>query len=133
MLNDKKIARKSIIALQRLTKHQLEEYEVNYKLSYNHNENPVELILELARQKLLDDYSSILLWIAGIAEAPEWFEEALESIVVSYDVFNYVIDSDLQRHVSDYTRDIERCRKVVLVAHSQGNFYGNEAWNLVYL
>ncbi|WP_433998927.1 hypothetical protein [Endozoicomonas sp.] len=111
---------------------QLPGYQVSYKISYNHNENPMEQMLEVARQKTLQDYRSILLWLAGVETAPDWFQEGVESVVTGYDAFNYVFDGDLRRHVLDYSRDISQCHKVLLVAHSQGSFYGNEAWRSVY-
>ena len=132
MFNEPEEANESIRKLQRQMSGQLTRYDVSYKLSYNHNENPVVQILEVARQKLLQDYSSILLWLSGVEEAPDWFQKALKDTATVYDSFNYILDGDLQRHVSDYTRDIENCRKVLLVAHSQENFYGNEAWDFVY-
>ena len=132
MFNSKKDARDSIRKLRSLTNGQLPAYDVNYKMSYNHNENPIEQILEVVQQKLLEDYSSILLWLSGIEEAPDWFQEALEDTVAGYQALSYIFDGDLQRHVADYTQDITSCRKVLLVAHSQGNFYGNEAWRYVY-
>ncbi|MGI9277771.1 MAG: KTSC domain-containing protein [Endozoicomonas sp.] len=132
MFNEPEEASDSVRKLQRLMNGQLLYHDVSYKISYNHNENPIEQILEVARQKLLQDYSSILLWLSGIDEAPDWFQEALEDTVAGYQAFSYIFDGDLQRHVADYTQDITSCRKVLLVAHSQGNFYGNEAWRYVY-
>ncbi|WP_252179536.1 KTSC domain-containing protein [Endozoicomonas sp. 4G] len=132
MFNSQKAARESRNSLIRLLRSQLPGYRVSYKLSYNYNENPVDQMLEVARQKLLQDYSNILLWLAGIESAPDWFREGLELVVTSYDAFSYVFDSDLRRHVRQYSQDISQCRKVLLVAHSQGNFYGNESWRLVY-
>lgn len=132
MFNDYRDAEESGELLQILTYNQLNGYEINYNLSINNNENPFDQLLEVARQKLLQDYGVILLWLAGIEIAPDWFQDALSEVAIQYQAFSYVIDRDLQQHVKQYKEDIEACQKVLLVAHSQGNFYGNEAWRWVY-
>ena len=132
MFNDPEDANQSLRQLQRRMSGQLPGYRVRYKMSYNHNENPFDQVLEVARQKVLQDYSLILLWLSGIEQAPDWFQEALRDTVTLYNAFNYIFDGDLQRHVADYEKAINDCQKVLLVAHSQGNFYGNEAWREVY-
>ncbi len=132
MFNDREDAVESQIMLKEMMASQLPGYRVSYRLSYNHNESLLDQLLEVARQRLLQDYSNFFLWLAGIELAPNWFREGLELIVISYDAFSYVFDSDLRKHISQYTQDISQCRKVLLVAHSQGNFYGNESWRSVY-
>lgn len=124
--------RQSQLKLMQLTRSQLPGFKVSYKLAINHNENPFDQLLEVTRQKLLQDYGIILLWLAGKENAPDWFRETLSDIVIQYQAFSYILDSDLQQHIRQYTQDIEQCQKVLLVAHSQGNFYGNEAWRWVY-
>ena len=128
-LDDRELSQDILIEL---TQGLFPGYKVNYKQAINHNENPFNQLLEVARQKLVQDHGVILLWLAGIEEAPDWFKETLSDISVQYQAFSYILDDDLQKHVSQYTQDIENCQKVLLVAHSQGNFYGNEAWRWVY-
>ena len=132
MFNNLEDANSSRFVLRRLSAPQLPHYKVRYKLALNHNENPFDQLLEVSRQKALQDYGVILLWLSGIEAAPDWFREALSEVAILYQSFSYILDRDLQAHVRQYIEDIERCRKVLLVAHSQGNFYGNEAWKQVY-
>ncbi len=132
MFNNLDDSNSSRLMIKYLTERQLPEYRLSYKVAINHNENPFDQLLEVSRQKALQDYGVILLWLAGIEAAPDWFREALSEVAILYQSFSYILDRDLQTHVSQYIQDIERCRKVLLVAHSQGNFYGNEAWQRVY-
>ena len=47
-------------------------------------------------------------------------------------ISEYVIDSDARLHAAKYKQNIGMCRKVLIVSHSQGNFYANQAWRLIY-
>ena len=44
----------------------------------------------------------------------------------------YINDADLQKHMSEYQSKIESCHRLLIVAHSQGNFYANQAWDRLY-
>ncbi len=55
-----------------------------------------------------------------------------ESLVSLFDEDNYVNDQDLQYHINDiYLPLLEDNKKVVILAHSQGNFYANRGWNAI--
>ncbi|WP_257291924.1 KTSC domain-containing protein [Endozoicomonas sp. ONNA1] len=125
-------ARDALIKLRSSTSGSFTGYRVKYKLSYNNNEFWYEQIQEVGRQKGIEDNHQLLNWLSGLEVAPDWFREAVLDMASTYDSFSYILDGDLQRHTSNYLKDIENCQKVLLVAHSQGNFYGNEAWRLVY-
>ncbi len=132
MLNDTDDAKFSKLALQKLMRNNLPGYHVSYDISYNHNENPLFQLLELSRQKGIQDWGQLFLWLSGLKVAPDWFQEGLLDIAAHTRSIDYLIDFDLKKHVISYKQAIENCQKVLLVAHSQGNFYGNAAWYQVY-
>ena len=42
---------------------------------------------------------------------------------------NLIQDDDLDRHIQQYKSNILSGNKVIVVAHSQGNFFANQAWD----
>ncbi|WP_217495140.1 KTSC domain-containing protein [Vibrio sonorensis] len=103
---------------------------INYEISVNDSEQWLLQILEVAKQKLGDELSMFFIYLSSIDKAPEWFLEAVDEVVRSS--FGNVNDQDLRQHVSEYQRAIDNCSKVLVIAHSQGNFYANSAWSQVY-
>jgi hypothetical protein len=54
-------------------------------------------------------------------------KDAIQSIEQSANADTYVKDPDLDAHVARYTADLTEGKRVIVVAHSQGNFYANKA------
>lgn len=107
------------------------EYKISYAVSYNHNENGILQLVEVAVQQKIDNWSSFWNFLGDIEIAPDWFQNAMKDLATKVDAFNYVIDGDLQTHVQKYRSEILEGKKVLVVSHSQGNFYANRAYNLV--
>jgi hypothetical protein len=63
---------------------------------------------------------------------PQWMkDEAINAQITKAKELNaryYFTDKDLQTMVAQYLLDLQSGKKVVLVAHSQGNFYANNAY-----
>ena len=108
-----------------------EDLNIQYGLSYNQKEGPLDQLLEVARQNESDNFSQVLLWLVGIGIAPQWFQDWMTESATAFDDFEYVVDSDLQRHVQMYRTNLLEGKPVVLVSHSQGNFYANRASGLL--
>lgn len=110
-----------------------EEKKIKYDLSYNSFEiDPRALFVELLLQKGFDDWRFVAKYLNGLMDAPEWIENLLfEAVSKATAATSYVIDSDLRQHINNYKTDLLEGKKVVLVAHSQGNFYANEACSLI--
>lgn len=105
---------------------------VDFYVAYNQDEAPLRQLLEVFRQKTAATASNFWRWISRFDLAPEWFRESAEQIATSYSSVEHVIDEDLAKHVQWYRGDILSGRKVVVVAHSQGNFYANFAHDEIY-
>lgn len=70
-------------------------------------------------------------WISGIEAAPDWFRQAYLNHISTVDERSYVNDGDLRAHVTRYRELTEQGNRVIVVSHSQGNFYSNQAYRLV--
>ncbi|TRO82574.1 YfaP family protein [Trichloromonas acetexigens] len=102
-----------------------------YKVSYNKSETFPFQVLEVARQKIITDWQSIYQWLANLEEAPDWFKDAMLTLSKGMTAGEYVIDSQLRNFVSKYRENLDTGYKVLLFAHSQGNFYSNLAFTWV--
>lgn len=118
----------STIALQGKLINQLPaDLKIQYGLSYNKKEGQVSQLLQVARQKNVDDYSKLFTWFSSVDIAPQWFQDWMKETARKYDEKEYVVDSDLQRHIQRYSSDLKEGKPVIVVSHSQGNFYANRA------
>lgn len=104
--------------------------KVEFDLSYNNT------LLLLDFVESIDQWSDemdihFLRWIRGLDDAPAWFRSALDVFIRSVDAQQFVLDGDLRRHVQRYRELVEQGHKVLVVSHSQGNFYANAAHRLV--
>lgn len=70
-------------------------------------------------------------WVAGTDPAPNWFQQAFLAYIAAIDAVDYVTDVDLNRMVGNYSELTEQGNRVLVVSHSQGNFYANQAHRLV--
>lgn len=123
----------SIIGLKNLenkVRFELKDYNTKYEISYNQSEAWYSQLIEVFSQKFTDSWSFFLLYISGDEPAPNWFQDALRNTVIER--HGDTNDEDLQNHVTEYRSAIEACSRVMIVAHSQGNFYANGAWSEIY-
>lgn len=127
MLNDFDDALKGRIELERvLTPRLPPDRDFVFSTSYNQNETAWTQMLQLLLQKG-EDVFSFFTWIATPSLAPDWFRDEVNKITLKMSDVVYVNDVDLQTHLEDYQRAVSAQRKVLIVAHSQGNFYANQA------
>lgn len=106
--------------------------KIKYSISYNENEKWYLQLLEVYRQKNFDYAECFFKFIKDSSLAPEWYKSAYKDILTEASNKNYINDVYLRSHVSQYLADIFEGKKVIVVAHSQGNFYANEAHKRVY-
>jgi hypothetical protein len=140
MFNDTDNITVSLNELQKKTEHTFSGYtEIKYSISFNESEaeqggilNFIYELDEVLTQRLDEDEYLFYRWIQGLELIPNWLTEKLEEVIQETNRASYVNDLDLKQHVDAYTHSIEACYQVLVVAHSQGNFYTNSAWDLVY-
>ena len=95
----------------------------SYGITYNDNEF---LLIDIAEAFGQNTGEYELLWdyLENLNQAPQWFKTLYAQKTKQYIANN---DADLQEHISQYNKDIRSGKKVVIVSHSQGNFYANYA------
>ena len=85
-------------------------------------------ILQVATQAVDDKSIKVPSWVKVPSGAPAAVRNAIKSAEQAASVENYVKDQDLTAHVARYAADLAAGKRVVVLAHSQGNFYANSAY-----
>ena len=107
-----------------------------FKMAYNGDESLILEIAEVVAQQIKQDnpslstskvwYQTALDWVS---DQNAYWKKSIAKIVGD----NYVNDRDLEFHITDkYLPLLQDKYKVVILSHSQGNFYANRAWNKIY-
>ena len=110
----------------------------NIKLAYNLSEDVLNQVAEVAAQHIKQKYN--------LTKRQAWFQmaykvllpgvynllEDAETEISSWDEDNFVNDVDLNYLVNQYILPtIQEDHRLVVLAHSQGDFYANRAWNTI--
>lgn len=98
--------------------------EIEFDLAYNHTEGPFSDLLQALDQHLAQYTRETLQWLHGIGAVPDWFLAMQERLLLAHYQANA---PELTDHVQKYREAILQGRKVLVVSHSQGNFYANQA------
>lgn len=113
--------------------HALESLKKATGFSYSHYEvahNQKELFLfelvEVFYQKAATNEKFLWSYISDLS-GPAWFNDLIRSRVRRLTEDQYSIDKDLDRHIQLYESLFQSGLKVIVVSHSQGNFYANTA------
>jgi hypothetical protein len=102
------------------------EYDVAYNSTYGQKLDLVQSALQAGVQ--FD--SEIAAWLGDIGLAPTWFVDWYQKFLT---VIPVVLAADVNTHILKYSKAIDQGKKVLVVSHSQGNFYVNEARRLMAL
>jgi hypothetical protein len=111
-----------------------EQQDYEFKLAFNNSSGTITDIIEAARQTLGDNWPTLL--VAFLLRDTYILSLLPDSIVQEFNDFltNRTIQEmiaptssidDVNNHVSSYKSDIGEGKKVILVAHSQGNIFAN--------
>jgi hypothetical protein len=98
----------------------------DFGLAYNPNEFWLIQLLQLYQQRK-NESDEFWYWLRHLDGAPQWFHDDYASKAGRF--LNQTVQGDpaLQEHIRQYLADLNAGKKVVIVAHSQGNFYANNA------
>ena len=113
-----------------------EGFNPNIQGQHNKDENKLSQIFEVARQKWGDDEAvdEIINFLnnesSDSEKAKEAIAEFLQDINVEYE--STLNEEDSQLALSKIEDLLDTCSRVVLITHSQGNFYGNAILNDLY-
>lgn len=99
-------------------------------VAYNVNEGGVSEMLEAYGQHG-QDYEHFWVWMNHMEMAPQEFQDAYAENMSKFNEDISENDPDLRGHLAQYVRDLKSGKKVLIVAHSQGNFYANNAYRVL--
>jgi len=109
-----------------------EEFDVlEFDLAYNDTHGlPLDL-MEAAAQILTGNMSRFwrLLW--GHEFLPDWFVDKVLLLSTGLDKTTLLTTDSLKDHVATYEAKAREGKRIILVAHSQGNLFGNLAHSLL--
>ena len=109
-----------------------EEFDLlGFDVAYNDTHTlPLDL-LESSAQILSGNIRGVWHFFWRLAPVPNWFAEKFILLSSVLDYSTLVTTDSLKNHVTKYKTSIAEGKKVILVAHSQGNLFGNQAYNLL--
>jgi hypothetical protein len=136
--NGVKSLKKNAYDSRKIIKHRLkatlppEEFELlEFDISYNDTHGlPLDL-LESSMLILTGNTSRFWRFFWGLEIMPDWFADKLILLSTALDMSALVTTDSLKDHVTSYKTKIAEGKKVLLVAHSQGNLFGNLAYSLL--
>ena len=103
---------------------------VKYDLAYNNNESIIEQLLQVYEQKISSRSRFVWSDLSRMSDNDSTRERTLERLK-KINVESYVKDSDLRSHIQLYEDFLNKNMAVVIVAHSQGNFYANKSFDFL--
>lgn len=106
-----------------------EEFEkINFYLAYNNTNGLINDLLESVIQDLSTDVTLFWRILANGVPMPESFKDNLLALATSIDEAALLNNQDLSIQVTSYKNSILEGKKVIVVSHSQGNFFANQAY-----
>lgn len=100
-------------------------------IAYNESEDLLTQLLEVYNQRR-NESEEFWYWLYHMEHAPQYFRDAYAEKIGRFHEEFYKDDPDLRKHVEHYLRDLRSGKKVIIVSHSQGNFYANNAYRWLY-
>lgn len=105
------------------------EYEkTSFQMACNPTRGYVADLWRATKQDFSSRYSNFLRALGNVDPMPEFLKRALVDKAGQISSSAAVADTALQNHIDTYSRQMLEGKKVVVVAHSQGNFYANLAY-----
>ncbi len=101
---------------------------ITYKLAYNPSNGYLEDLLETFEQDLQTNYSLFWNYLAEWDTMPDFLQDRIIEIANEVDAAVVSANPSVQEHIALYNQYLSEGKMVVLVAHSQGNLYGNIAY-----
>jgi hypothetical protein len=98
--------------------------KITYSVAYNKSVGVAKLLITSSTQEGIEWNSQVMGWFNGVGVAPIWFSKWYQNYLLSATTVNV---SDVSEHADQFSRAIVNGQKVMVVAHSQGNYYVNEA------
>ena len=109
--------------------------KLSFDLAYNQSYGFTSDLYESLKQKLSTDNVAVSFWrwLGGREVVPVAVREELIKMATRFDFSTRVAPEDLNNHLALYHSSINAGKKVVVVAHSQGNFFANAAYERLHV
>ncbi len=101
---------------------------ITYGLAYNPSEGALKDLLETLEQDLQTNYSLFWNYLAEWDTMPDFLQDRIIEIANEVDAAVVSANPSVQDHITLYNKYLSEGKMAVLVAHSQGNLYGNIAY-----
>ena len=101
---------------------------IKYDVSHNPSEGTLLDLLETFEQNIQTEKSKFWRYLSGLDLMPDILQDKLKEIATQIDADIVSANPSVQEHIAVYDGYLRRGEVVVLVAHSQGNLYGNIAY-----
>lgn len=115
-----------IYALNTLRQKTNNQYK-KYDYAYNLNETILVQLLEVFYQKAESDRRFVWTFFSEL-NGPKWFTELATKIASSVTANSYINDENLRSQVNLNSKYLAKNLGIVVVSHSQGNFYANNSY-----
>lgn len=137
IMNTPEDAAVAVVRLQEVLKSSLTVDEFNrleFQIAYNKSYGRFSDLYESLKQKLSQDnvVESFWRWLGNQEVAPQVVRDEALRIASAFDFSTQVGTADLDIHLQLYRTKIVAGKTVVVVAHSQGNFFANAAYDVLY-
>ena len=100
-------------------------------LAYNADESAFLKLLQVVTQKGRSLEGEFFRWLANLKASPDWFREKAVELAFSLDEEFLMRDPSLREQLEQYSEHLKEGDAVIVIAHSQGNFYANAAWRIL--
>jgi hypothetical protein len=107
---------------------------LGFDLAFNPSSGAALDLLEAIKQKGLEENYAVSFWrwMSNLDPMPDWLRDFAKERIVSATTVLMATTPTLQEHVALYEGDLLTGKSVVVIAHSQGNLFVNEAYTKVF-
>ena len=109
--------------------------KIKFDLAYNKSYGLLSDFYESAKQKVETEkvVFSFWNWLGGMEIMPDVVQNEFKRLAVNFNYSTQVNAEDLNQHLKQYILNYAEGRNVLVVSHSQGNFFANDAYNKLYV
>jgi len=127
-------AKASLEALRPLVEQKLrvEPDSISYAVAYNQEKGFLASIHKLIKERLGIFDASATRALSELDYVPDWLGDKLAELATERELHAFANDPSHARHVTMYREHLRRGRKVVVIAHSEGNMYANAAYRRLF-
>jgi hypothetical protein len=100
------------------------------QVAYNVDGDKFLQLIQAFEQKVNTEFQNLWRWLDNLSAAPEWFRKQVAYGILSEDEGFEKRDPELREHVARYSSHLEKGDGILVVSHSQGNFYAHAAHRL---